>query len=163
MQVPWYRQFWPWFLIAVPGVSVVAGIAALVAAVRGADSLVRDDWYKSGVTINRDLGRSREAARRHLQAVLQMDPDGHTARVDLQGDDLQATTVLVLELAHPTRAERDLAMGFVRGESGQFSATLPATATGHWHAVLTAPASDWRLTGTIVFPSALPQRFTALP
>ena len=28
--LPWYRQFWPWFLIALPGTVVVAAIGTLV-------------------------------------------------------------------------------------------------------------------------------------
>ncbi|MEQ8516343.1 MAG: FixH family protein, partial [Chromatocurvus sp.] len=43
---PWYRQFWPWFLIVLPGTVVVASIATLIIAVRGSDDLVVDEYYK---------------------------------------------------------------------------------------------------------------------
>jgi hypothetical protein len=37
---PWYRQFWPWFLIALPLASVVLGIATVSVAVRHADTVL---------------------------------------------------------------------------------------------------------------------------
>jgi hypothetical protein len=36
----WYRQFWPWFLIALPATSVVFSFATLYIAVSGADEVV---------------------------------------------------------------------------------------------------------------------------
>ncbi|MFT7320700.1 FixH family protein, partial [Congregibacter sp.] len=31
---PWYQQFWPWFLIALPGSVVIAGLSTLYIANR---------------------------------------------------------------------------------------------------------------------------------
>lgn len=39
---PWYREPWPWILMAGPAVVVVAGIATMVIAIRTADPLVAD-------------------------------------------------------------------------------------------------------------------------
>ncbi len=41
--VPWYRQFWPWFIIALPAAAVIAGIITLYLAVSNPVSLVVDD------------------------------------------------------------------------------------------------------------------------
>ncbi len=37
---PWYRQFWPWFLIALPLTSVVASFVTLWIAVTDADEVL---------------------------------------------------------------------------------------------------------------------------
>jgi len=37
---PWHRQFWPWFLIALPAISVVFSFATLYIAVSGADEVI---------------------------------------------------------------------------------------------------------------------------
>jgi hypothetical protein len=42
---PWHRQFWPWFLIAIPAVSVVASFATLAIAIRNADTVVSEPGY----------------------------------------------------------------------------------------------------------------------
>jgi len=58
---PWYRQFWPWFLILLPASVVVAGLTTLVLANRHADDLVVDDYYKDGLAINRKLEKQQRA------------------------------------------------------------------------------------------------------
>ena len=41
--VPWYRQFWPWFIIALPAAAVVASFFTLWLAISRPDYLVVDD------------------------------------------------------------------------------------------------------------------------
>lgn len=51
----WYRQFWPWFLIALPGAVVVASLITVYIAVTHQDPLVDGNYYKHGLTINERL------------------------------------------------------------------------------------------------------------
>ena len=39
---PWYRQFWPWLLISIPLLTVIAGIITLMIALKHPDQLVVD-------------------------------------------------------------------------------------------------------------------------
>jgi hypothetical protein len=71
---PWYRQFWPWFIIALPATAVVAGLITLYIATVNRDTLVRDDYYKEGLALNQDLARSRRAADLGITAELAYDP-----------------------------------------------------------------------------------------
>jgi len=60
---PWYRQFWPWFVIALPAISVVAGIATLVIAIRNADEVVSAPGYElSRFAEERPVREARERA-----------------------------------------------------------------------------------------------------
>ena len=68
MEQPWYKQFWPWFLIAVPVITMVMGGVLLKLAISTQDSLVVDDYYKEGKAINASLAREREAKRRNITA-----------------------------------------------------------------------------------------------
>ena len=52
MQTPWYKQFWPWFLITVPVLTVIMSGFLIHFATSGEDSLVIDDYYKEGKAIN---------------------------------------------------------------------------------------------------------------
>ena len=54
---PWYREPWPWLLMAGPVAVVLAGIATTVLAVTTFDGLVADDYYKQGLGINRVIAR----------------------------------------------------------------------------------------------------------
>ena len=40
---PWYKQFWPWFLMALPATAVIGGIITIVIAMTNPDGLVKDD------------------------------------------------------------------------------------------------------------------------
>ena len=43
---PWYREPWPWILMAGPATVVVAGIVTAWIAVANQDPLVVDNYYK---------------------------------------------------------------------------------------------------------------------
>jgi len=146
---PWYRQFWPWFLLAVPGVAVVGGVATLVVAIRHADSVVRDDWYTSGLGINIDLARDRAAADLGLVAQVRLDAGGQEIQVRFAaGGDVPDRT-LHLELHHPTQASRDRLLELVRDGTGAFRAAARGDLAGRWHATLAPRAGAWRLAGPI--------------
>ncbi len=40
---PWYRQFWPWFIIALPASAVIASLITFYLAVSRPDYLVVED------------------------------------------------------------------------------------------------------------------------
>jgi hypothetical protein len=149
---PWYRQFWPWFLIAVPALSVLGGVAAVVVAVRNADSVVRDDWYAHGLSINVDLARDRVAAELGIRATVSLDERAREIRVALAGPAMDADRMLDLELSHPTRADRDRTLRAVRGADGAYRAPVtgdPGDLQGRWNAILGPATGAWRLAGPI--------------
>lgn len=43
MEPPWYRQFWPWFIIALPAAAVAGGLLTLWIAMSNPDYLVVDE------------------------------------------------------------------------------------------------------------------------
>jgi hypothetical protein len=38
--IPWYRQFWPWFIIAIPSAAIIGGLVTLWLALTHPESLV---------------------------------------------------------------------------------------------------------------------------
>ncbi len=45
-EAPWYRQFWPWFIMALPATVVVAGFFTLYLAIVNSDYPVTEDDLK---------------------------------------------------------------------------------------------------------------------
>jgi hypothetical protein len=41
--IPWYRQFWPWFIIAIPSTAVIGGMITLWLALTYPETLVVDE------------------------------------------------------------------------------------------------------------------------
>ena len=54
---PWYKERWPWILMAGPALVIVAGIITVWLAVISNDGLVSDDYYKQGLAVNQRLQR----------------------------------------------------------------------------------------------------------
>ena len=65
MNRPWYREPWPWILMAPPAAAVIAGAATVWIAVGSADGLVADDYYKRGLAINQVLALNNGAWALH--------------------------------------------------------------------------------------------------
>ena len=63
---PWYREPWPWILMAGPFAVIVAGLFTAWMAVTRADPLVVDNYYKEGLAINQVIERDQAAAHGRL-------------------------------------------------------------------------------------------------
>lgn len=150
---PWYREPWPWFLIAVPAASVVAGMTMLWLAIRSNDGLVADDYYKQGLAINQSLRRDQRAVELGYRAHLSLSDDRARIRVVLLGAP-EATLPgdLRLKLAHRTRAGLDQDLLLKSTAPGQYEAALTAPAAGKWLVVIEDASNDWRLSGTWQLP-----------
>ncbi|MFV8816259.1 FixH family protein [Haliea sp. E17] len=148
-ELPWYRQFWPWFLILLPATVVVAGITMVFIAASGADDLVVDEYYKRGLAINRQLAQEEAAQRLGISAQLRI--DGEEITVATTGP--ARAQRLQLALSHPMEADRDFSLPLVESTPGIYRGRLPASVAPRWHWTLAPEAgSDWRLSG--VFSAA---------
>ena len=143
---PWYRQFWPWFLILLPASVVVAALSTAYIASEGADDLVVEDYYKDGLAINRQLEKKERAQQLGLSAI----PRFSTERVTVTIAGPVSATPLQLVLSHPMEADRDFTVTLVQKDPHTFVGTLVHPIAPHWHWTL-APlvAPDWRLDGEV--------------
>lgn len=149
--LPWYRQFWPWFIIALPLTAVIASIATLIIAAQDPDGLVVDDYYKQGLAINETLERDRRAQALGLSGLVRVD----AARLVLTMNGLPAAaddTDFELRLIHPTRPHLDRDLRLAREGGNQWSTALEAIAPGRWHVQLESAKGNWRLTGRLALP-----------
>ena len=128
---PWYRQFWPWFIIALPASAVIAGLTTVYIAFDEPDGLVVDDYYKEGLAINQTLARDQRAAQLGLSALVTPGDQGDEFSIDLRrGAESEGEETLILTLQHPTRAHMDVTVPLVDRGAGGFHARVPPLATG---------------------------------
>ena len=145
---PWHRQFWPWFLIVLPGTAVVASLITLVIANRYSDDLVVDDYYREGLAINKELRQQKDAETRALSA--RFTQEGRQLRVRLQGD--VDRPQLRLLLSHPMDSAKDLAVPLQQVSATNYGVRLPEPLKGRWHWRIDEGAgSAWRLSGDHFF------------
>ena len=150
---PWYRQFWPWFLILLPGSVVVAGLTTLVLANRHADDLVVDEYYKDGLAINRKLEKQQRAEQQGISARFEFSGPG----VDVTVSGPVDAPGLSLLLSHPLESDRDFQVELSRVAPGRYRGTLEQAVAPRWHWTLELPGGDgWRLDGSIAASDITP-------
>jgi hypothetical protein len=144
---PWYRQFWPWFIMALPASVVVAGLGTVYIAVTGADDLVATDYYKNGLEINVELDKKQRALELGMQSTLTI--IGTRINVHLTGNTLPAA--MALALSHPMEADKDIQLKLAQTAPGVYEGQLPQSLEHRWHWQLEPLAQDqespWRLDG----------------
>jgi len=142
-QRPWYRQAWPWFLIALPASAVFGGIATFILALQSPNALVVDDYYRKGLAINRELHRQAAARDMALNALLRS--DGRQLSLDLSAAVPVTDERVVLQFIHVTRAELDREAILQRQADGLYHAALPELAKGTWNLHLQGGDLSWEI------------------
>jgi len=146
MPKPWYREPWVWFVIGLPLTAVVASFVTLALALRSDDGVVAEDYYKRGLAINEQLGRSAEAVRLGLVATIELEGVQPQERIRLRLSGKEAVPLeaaIKLRLVNPGRSSGDRVAVLARtGEGDAFNAEY----VGAWGDA--APVSDrvaWRV------------------
>ena len=144
---PWYREPWPWILIAFPAASVFMGIATVILAIESQDGLVTGDYYRQGLAINRVLARETKARTLGIRAFMTVDPSRGLLRAEFAGP-VPAKRIVHVSFVHPTRAGFDQKVLLLPDGRGGWTGrlTLPG-AVEKWHVVVEEPESGWRLAG----------------
>jgi hypothetical protein len=146
IESPWYREPWPWFLIAGPAIVVVAAISTAVIAVKTDDGLVADDYYKRGLAINKAIARDERARALGLSATMRLNDARDRVRVLVRSGALPAEA-LRLTMSHATRAGLDQVVALRMSAPGVYEGTVRIPAEGTWSVRLEDERSTWRLSG----------------
>lgn len=147
---PWYREPWPWFLMALPAVAVAAGFITLWLAVTTNDGLVADDYYKAGLAINKTLAREKRAHELNLSAHCKLDAESIVVVMTAREGAILPER-LQLTISQATRAGLDQVVDLT-GNSGTYHGAMRGLAMGRWQLILEDAAHDWRLTGEVRIP-----------
>ena len=154
--LPWYKQFWPWFLIALPASAVIASLYTVSLAVRTTDSLVTVADEGMDVVAERHSAAEQRAAAFQLSARLSIDTTSGAINASLdRGSMKDLPKSIELLMSHPTDATRDQTVildSALPDNDGnpRFAGHFVAVPKGRWYVVFT-PAEDdadqWRLNG----------------
>jgi uncharacterized protein len=141
---PWYRQFWPWFLIALPGSVVVAGFTTLWLAMSTPNPMVVDDYSRIARATEQRMERDDAANALGVTAEVRL-----IAGADLVEIRLQPVTIvpesLELRLSHPLVEDRDHVLKLMPVPGGWSASLVPPP--GRWYLQLYPGDRSWRLSG----------------
>jgi hypothetical protein len=151
---PWYRQFWPWFLIAGPLIVVIAATFTAWLAISTSDGLVAEEYYKEGLKASETIAQDARARAQGIAATLSFGE--HAIHVRLAGRQESGFTmppVVKVTLSHPTRAGVDQILNLTRnGDSYDGELRLPRS--GHWLILIEDDSKSWRLMASVQLPAA---------
>jgi len=152
---PWYREPWPWILMAGPFIVIVAGIITAWLAVSSSDGLVTDDYYKKGLAAGETLAKSQRAETLGITATLRLTREKMTVRLaSTQG--FEEPGALNVMLSHPTRAGMDQrrVLPRVSTAEAEYAGEMLLPASGHWLVLVEDEKKTWRLMGSVMLPAA---------
>lgn len=158
--LPWYRQFWFWFVFG-PLIFIVVLCGFTVSmAFHFADDVVTDNYYKSGLMINQTLKQDERAAALGLSAQIKFDQTTGEVFISLKGSE-NMPEQLLLFLDNPVKSAKDQTVLLKETAVGQYRGELSSRAEYAWYLAL-IPESDpkkrkdaeWLLTGDINFATA---------
>ncbi len=150
MHAPWYKQFWPWFLIAVPLASFGMGFLMLHLASNTTDSLVVDDYYKEGKVINARLDKVEEARRKNIVTKLVIH-DGSIALTFISGMPKEGQA-LKLSFYHVTLQAKDMSLLLSQDAKGVYRGYSDSSLDGKWKISLMPVDESWKIQQTVTLP-----------
>ena len=156
---PWYRQFWPWFLIAVPLSSFIVGFIVLHLATNTTDSLVVDDYYKEGKAINARLDKIDNAKKLNVVTGITFSEDGAIQLRFISGFP-RTSEALTLSLYHVTLKNRDIELLLSSDAEGVYRGRTDQPLQGKWRMTLLPYDETWKLQQVIALPREEEIRFT---
>lgn len=146
---PWYRQFWPWFIIALPATVVVAGFTTLYIALKNPHSMVDDAYYEEGLAINQRLEQDRRATELGMSAQVFFNSETMQVSIILDGEEMPEE--LLLRLMHPISDQFDQSIELTRDASGPYSGSYAEPTQSSYYLRVTEPSATWRLNGDVDF------------
>ena len=141
-ELPWYKHPWVWLIISFPLMAVVMGLTTVYFAVNDKDTLVRDNYYKYGRGINRELGLETRAKELEIKAEVTLDNQTGVVMVNASANEGLPET-LQLIILHPTQDEKDQDLTLRKMEDGRYTATVNAPLKGRYHLQLKSEEQNW--------------------
>lgn len=143
---PWYKEPWPFILISITGLGVVAGSTLAFIGLTNPPEIVSGDYVQFArglVDTNVRTGRARE-----LGLSGSMSLSGDHLVLNLNALELDALPErLLVQFQHPAYSERDAVVMLERTEAGQFSGRISEPPHGRAQVIVTDLEQTWWLAG----------------
>lgn len=147
---PWYKQFWPWFLICIPLSSLIVGSQVIRLAYDGTNSLVVDDYYKEGKSINVRLDKIENAIALNIATTLNIQFGSVTLEFITGAP--ETGEALKLDFFHVTQEFKDFTILLTRDASGIYRNNEEYPIEGKWRLRLTPIDENWKVQKRISLP-----------
>lgn len=159
---PWYKELWGWIVFTPLIVVILTCTVMVTIAIRTADDVVIDDYYKEGRLINRSFSADQNAIDRGISGALVFNLAARVISFTLEKT-VQLEDELTLFLSHPAKTELDRTIQLQKISSTRFIADNVDVEKGRWYIRISPATSEtsqlrgadgeektqWRLSGEI--------------
>lgn len=149
MNKPWYKQFWPWFLIVLPLTVVIWTLITVVIFQRHSVVLVTENYVKEGKAIQVDLSQTRQAKQLKLSAEISQHQ--LLTQIWLNKGKLGNYPPLTFYFAHSTLAEKDFVKTLTADAKGYYRFHNESPLVGRWFVKMFPVDAAWMLQGQVDF------------
>lgn len=161
---PWYRQFWFWFVFSPLIYIIIMCSVTVTIALKGADDVIIDNYYKEGRMINQALEQDKRAHALGLLGDVSFDRTTGEVSLKIANPPTDAQLMpqqLLLMMGHPVKAAKDQLILLTAIAPGKYRGELHAEPAYSWYLTL-YPVKDlaqrneapWTLSGEIDFRAA---------
>jgi len=149
---PWYKQGWPWALISIPLLTIIACSVTIYIAFNTDDSLVKDNYYKEGLAINQSIKRIEHARSISAIATIEIDKQANLIHLNFQSSQTPPNRI-VLKFSHPTLENKDQDFELAHLTGDDYAAELNNLEEAYWHIHLEDGSKTWLLKSRWLYPN----------
>ncbi|RUO34964.1 FixH family protein [Aliidiomarina soli] len=156
---PWYKHFWVWWLIGAKVAVISACFYTGWLIYHNPASMVIDDYYKEGRTINLQL--TKVARAEELGIAFDVSISERQLMFRFTEYEPEQRAALHVVMYHPTLDEKDFELRVPHAGEGWYRAELPREISGHWRIIIEPFDEEWRVSDNIHLPQD--ENFTLTP
>lgn len=151
MTTRWYKEPWAYFVFFLPLSAVIAGITTFIIANTDADTVVVDDYYKKGKSINLEISKIKAAEKLGIRFDMKVSE----SEIILKPTGLESSFALLnVSFYHPTLADRDFNLTLTADGNGWYRQTFDQAIQGKWRIQVLPFDQRWKLQTTVALPQA---------
>ncbi len=145
---PWYKEPWPFILISITGLGVVAGSTLAFIGLSNPPEIVSGDFEQLGRGLTDTNVRTAQARSLGLSGVLHM--DGSQARLELRAiDPAGLPDSLLVQFQHPASSDQDRMLVVRRQAEGLYAGALDESPHPRSRIVVADLPQSWWLAGRL--------------
>ncbi|EPE37591.1 hypothetical protein CF66_2401 [Candidatus Photodesmus katoptron] len=155
MLKPWYKQFWPCFLIALPLLVIIASIITILIFSKNSINLISKDYYIKGKSTNINLYLSRINVARKLKINAYIFFDKKNIIIRLDKGKLEHYPDINTIFTHRTSAGYDFSYQVLSKGNNQYHIPINRNMIeGPWFIKISPNNKRWLIEGKVTFPSS---------
>ena len=143
---PWYKEPWPFILISITGLGVVAGSTLAYIGLSNPPEIVSGQFDSLGKFLTEDTSRAAEARALGLSGRLGV--DGDAIKLSLSAGDLASLPgELMVQFQHPATSDGDSVALLVHEGGGSYRGVTSEAPHQRARILVTDLAQSWALAG----------------